>query len=326
MGKRNHNSLQYDLMGQQTLNSIQNVQTQKQYKRELKKFATFCRSELHINSLTKLESYGFKKAIQGYSSLLEREGYSAATIHTRVAAPCKTLSVDMRDIEKPTRKAIDITRSRILSKNSQGKNDLSNPKYERLVTFQSVVGIRREELKNLRGNNLVYDESGKLCVEVKRGKGGKYQLQRISEKDVWIVEKYFDGTEQKVFKSEELNNKIDLHKIRGENAQAKYLEYQRQCATVEGRNQLTKELINRYITFRGQRANESREEYEKRVLDFSRETVGIYHLRGDTRKLAIANGKSTSYDRLPLMAVSVFHLSHWRLNVAISHYMLRTDI
>ena len=40
------------------------------------------------------------------------------------------------------------------------------------------VGIRRHEYRALRCENFVVDESGYPCVEVRKGKGGKYQLQR----------------------------------------------------------------------------------------------------------------------------------------------------
>lgn len=45
------------------------------------------------------------------------------------------------------------------------------------------VGLRRAELKRLTDADLVTDESGELCVRVKRGKGGKMQLQRILPQD-----------------------------------------------------------------------------------------------------------------------------------------------
>lgn len=39
-------------------------------------------------------------------------------------------------------------------------------------------------------------------------------------------------------------------------------------------------------------------------------------------KPAIRKGLLTEYNRLALMAVSVFHLSHWRLDVTVSNYLL----
>ena len=53
-----------------------------------------------------------------------------------------------------------------------------------------------------------------------------------------------------------------------------------------------------------------------------RDISGIYRVRGENKKLAIRKGLPTEYNRLALMAVSVFHLSHWRLDVTVSNYLL----
>ena len=48
----------------------------------------------------------------------------------------------------------------------------------------------------------------------------------------------------------------------------------------------------------------------------------MYRLRGRNRELAIAAGFPTEYDRLALMAVSIYHLSHWRNDVSVANYIL----
>lgn len=56
---------------------------------------------------------------------------------------------------------------------------------------------------------------------------------------------------------------------------------------------------------------------------FSQELAdGQYHLRGANRRVAIERGHPTAYDRLALACVSVFHLSHFRNEVTVKHYML----
>lgn len=47
-----------------------------------------------------------------------------------------------------------------------------------------------------------------------------------------------------------------------------------------------------------------------------------YKLRGNNYQKAIEQGKEMEYNRLALMAVSVFHLSHWRLDVTVTNYMI----
>ncbi len=95
-------------------------------------------------------------------------------------------------------------------------------KYNRLVTFQKAVGIRRAELARLTATDLTTDESGYLCVYVAKGKGGKRQLQRLLPEDEGTVIEIFQNAdpEQKLFSKEEMQNKIDLHGLRREHATA----------------------------------------------------------------------------------------------------------
>lgn len=52
-------------------------------------------------------------------------------------------------------------------------------------------------------------------------------------------------------------------------------------------------------------------------------TDSPYLLRGENREKAIRLGLPTEYNRLALMAVSVFHLSHWRLDVTVTNYLIQ---
>ena len=45
-------------------------------------------------------------------------------------------------------------------------------------------------------------------------------------------------------------------------------------------------------------------------------------IRGNSRRLAIDHGLPVKYDRLAVMAVSIFHLSHWRCDVTVANYLL----
>ena len=47
-----------------------------------------------------------------------------------------------------------------------------------------------------------------------------------------------------------------------------------------------------------------------------------YILHGNNRKLAKKHGLPVAYDRLALLAVSIFHLSHWRHDVTVANYLL----
>lgn len=305
-----------------------------------KNFSAFCRKE-GIRSTEKLLEAPLT-ALQAYSDFLQNEGYSPATIHSRLAGPCRALGVKMGLIEKPRRGADSITRSRDVDRPGRDRDaaDRANPQFSRLVEFQKAVGLRRAEIGRLRGRDLCLDESGQLSIFVGRGKGGKVQFQRILPVDVEAVRKIFESVEpdQPVFDRRELSNHIDLHGLRAEAARRAYNYYSdRLQADPDFRRTLIRQLVARYRKIHGltglrpdQRTPEavqgiSEASSHKKAMDWIRAILrvgdGAYRLRGEVLEKAKAAGRPVVYDRLALLAVSVFHLSHWRLDVTVVNYL-----
>lgn len=247
--------------------------------------------------------------IQDYADWLVEQGLSASTVHTYLAGICRVFEVPMDKVQKPKRVTAQNTRSRG-KREVDDRRDAAREISPRLYDFACVVGVRRAEYAHLKGNDLVHDESGYPCVRVKRGKGGKFQLQRILPGDEVFVRSYFNGSESLVFTRDELNNKIDLHHLRAVLAQRAYQYYYgRLCREPEYRLQLEKEIKARWRQYNRRRWKQ-------------REFEGLYKLRGTNRQLAQKLGKPTEYDRLAVLATSVFHLSHWRCDVTVSNYLL----
>lgn len=298
------------------LKGIMDNQTVTAYKKDCKLFAAFCKGQ-GVKRPDQLEGRE-KELLQAYEKELEASGYSASTIHRRLAAPCKGIGVSMSEIEKPKRTSGKITRSRNEKANRQGKREIESEKYNRLVTFQRAVGIRRAELSRLTGADIVIDEMGYLCVYVAKGKGGKTQLQRILPEDEKTVLEIFQAAdpEQKLFSKEEMQNKIDLHGLRREHAQRAYKYYaDRLKNEPEYKYELRKELAARYKEFH--RPGDSNKRFLHDIMNEE-----PYKLRGENRQKAIEQDKQTEYNRLALMMVSVFHLSHWRLDVTVTNYLI----
>lgn len=304
------------IMLAEALKGITDNQTITAYKKDCKLFAAFCK-EQGVKRPDQLQGKE-KELLQRYEKELEASGYSASTIHRRLAAPCKATGISMSEIEKPKRTAGKITRSRNPDANKQGRIEATEARYNRLIRFQNAVGIRRAELSRLTGADLVIDEMGYLCVYVERGKGGKTQLQRILPEDEKTVLEIFQAAdpEQKLFSKEEMQNKIDLHGIRREHAQKAYKYYaDRLKNEPEYKYQCQQELMARYDE--RHKPGASRQRF---IADITNEQP--YKLRGENRQKAIEQGKKTKYDRLALMMVSVFYLSHWRLDVTITNYLI----
>lgn len=341
MGKQRE-SLQHWLQGR-TFDSGQavNANTLRAYTAANKGFAAFCRSEGIRTPSDLLEAP--RETLQGYCDALQAAGYSPATIHGRLAAPCQALGVPMGDIDAPKRSAAAITRSREVDRPGRDRDaaDRANPRNARLVAFQQAAGLRRSEIGRLQGRDLVRDESGKWCVCVERGKGGKPQMQRILPADIDTVRAIFDGIQpdQPVFTRGELSNHIDLHSIRASAARRAYDFYaDRLQADPAARSTLIRQLTDRFCRLHGltKLSPEDRrpEALQQRPDSATRDQAvrwvktmlspggGEYVLRGAVAEKARAAGRPLVYDRLALLATSVYHLSHWRLDVTITNYLV----
>lgn len=322
---RNGDSLAYIMksaaLGTKSRNSNQNISdrdTVHSYKASINRFCSWAKE----NGLTKEQVLANpKEHLQAYTDHLIEKGLSKSTIHTYIAAPCKALHIPMQHISKPQRSIDDITRSRG-NRNPQGQREALNSRFERLVQFQEVVGLRRAELKALRGEDLRVKD-GKMYIIVKQGKGGKEQWQRILPKDTEIVQRTFNGIkkEECVFSPEEMNNKIDLHGMRAEHARECYDYYSARIKEDPAyREQLRRELKDYYREHHNPNSELDLKGYVSFCRDMQK-NEGMYQMRGESRKLAEEHERLTDYDRVALMAVSTLHLAHWRLNVTVINYL-----
>ena len=313
MGKE---SIQHMLCSR-ALTGITDNHTITVYKRDCKNFASYCRQ----NGVKTPEQLSKQKIdmLQKYEDSLENAGYKPATVHRYLSAPCKALDVNMRQIEKPHRTADMIARGRDTGFNIQGQREITQERFKRLVCFQGAVGLRRAELAKIRGRDFRIDESGYCCVYVHNGKGGKDQLQRILPSDVVMIKKFFSEvkSDQKVFTAKEMNNKINLHGLRAEQARKAYLYYQKRLESEPNyKYTCRKELALRYRTMH----TANRVTNQRFLRDITNDAP--YVLRGKNREKAVAQGKPVIYNRLAMMMVSVFHLSHWRLDVTSVNYLV----
>lgn len=256
--------------------------------------------------------------------------YSAATISTYTKAVCHGLGVDYKTVNAdglcPKRTADRITKGTGRgegTENAQGRAEAESPRFAQFVLLSQVTGARRSELEKIRGRDLVRDESGYLCVLIESGKGGKTQKQRILPEDEKVVQLLFEGVKPKdfVLSREEIRNKIDVHYLRALKAQKAYGYYLEQIRN-GGADRLRSELLARWQAdhIKGKEAQDRKalEVFQKTMHDNT-----PYKLRGANKKVALEHGRPVEYNRLALLAVSVFHLSHWRLDVSSVNYLSR---
>ena len=306
-------SLQYRLCTE-ALRDVTTDRTAVSYKRSIKQFVAWERANPPAHAQDPAER------VQRWERALERAGASPSTIHTKLAPVCKGFKISMRDVKHPRRTADRITRGRRPDVNQQGRAELENSRFSDSVTLARASGLRRAELGKVASADYVRDESGYPCLRV-RGKGGKLQLQRIlpaHQKEVEELAKYrFDFFDESVpmLGADEMGSHVNYHSIRADVAREAYAYYAERLRTEpEYREQLRRELVARYDAYHRAGAGE-----RQRFIESS---CGVYKLRGANAEKARAAGRPVEYDRTALLAVSVFHLSHWRLDVTVTNYMV----
>jgi hypothetical protein len=269
-----------------------------------------------------------RESVVQWSEHLKTSGISQSTIHTMVAGCCCGLGIPSNGIVKHGT-AMDKTKS--LGRSERAQAALKKESNSDIIHFQTMVGGRRAALSRLTGKDFGYDRSGNACVIFRRDKGGKDQYQIIAEDDVAAVKAYFDRCrpEERLFSR--IDHDLDLHGLRAERSRRMYQYYQSGlCATPQGREQLRQQLWARFTDpeigckawllakAKGDKARMRKLEYRFR----QQMADGTYYLRGANRQAAIERGRPVAYDRLALLAVSVFSLSHWRLDVVSKFYII----
>lgn len=299
----------------ENMKSLRYDKTREQYIRNFKQFVKFCRKKYDCKTLADCQQY-----IQVYTDYLLKDlHHTPATAHTYLAALCKVYGLKMADFDKAIRHSADTVRGRKRPKSHEKKRDLDDPCWKYLCDFQRAVGIRRNELLHLTGNDFVYDESGKPCIRVKRGKGGKMQLQRFNEKYTEQIKAYFVGVEpdERIFPPELFrNNQLNLHHLRAESAKEfYYTELAKLNADPKYAETILAEIKARWNLY-------NLTDNGKPKIFNEANVTGYYYLRGKNRKFASEHGIPIKFNKLVLMYTSITKLAHWRNNVCISHYII----
>lgn len=292
------------------LNKYQNNLTKQQYLKNFKRFVSFCRENYACKSLGECKQY-----IQNYSNFLQEKQLTASTIHTYIAAVCVLTQTNMSEIQKPIRHTAEYKRGR---KNESviKSRDLDDLRWAHLVEFQKKVGLRRAEIEKITGKDFAKDESGNWCVRVK-GKGGKLQLQLVENEDVDFIKSYFEDKkdDEKIFEKEEFNNNLNLHYLRAECAKAFYIKTLKKLREDENYEKLLIQQIKKRWNKYNLQTDGTPKTFDYKKID------GYYYLRGKNRRVAKEMGGCIKYNKLAVLATSIFKLSHWRLDVTINSYL-----
>lgn len=285
--------------------AIHSKRTRDIYRAAVRQFCRWLIDVKHCDPYMKMDDA--RMYIQEYLDCMGMRGLRWATIHTALAGLCKVFGCKMSNyvirVEHlaPVKGRVETELARKAEK-----------EHLLVAMFCRVVGIRRDECVKLTAKDFVY-RHGLYWVIVRQGKGGKVQYQLIPKQWAAFVESFFlcAGKNERVFKAKELKN-LPIHRYRRELAQEMYFLYLEILQNNPDAARIFEEMIRKTM----QRAG-----VDPRSKPDMQRLSKPYHTQGQVRQSMIDLGMPTTYDRLALMMVAVYHLAHWRVNVVVQNYM-----
>lgn len=159
-----------------------------------------------------------KKYVNEWLEMREKQGLSAYTVKLETSALMKLYSISSNEIYKSNaRYRANIQRSR--GEKVRDKH-FSEEKHKDLVRFCRATGLRRAELQQLRGTDLI-EINGEPFICVSRGaKGGRHRNIPLAFEKDFIQALMRSKGEEKVF--EKVPNGADIHSYRAEFATRLY--------------------------------------------------------------------------------------------------------
>lgn len=247
-------------------------------------------------------------------------GLSAYTVKLELSALAKLYGCKTTDfaIITPPRKRQNITRSRgdaVRDKHFSVENN------RELITFCKCTGLRRAELAQIRGTDLIV-HNGRLCLDIKRGtKGGRLRISPVigSSEEIETVKRICaEAGRNKVCPKPSDN--ADIHSYRTEYATRIYSSCKREPSEFKNERLIVykNKVIDSYTTSNGRRYVKrfshlyTTDGIRKHMLHGYRDVSSAYYCRSDL--------KGVCYDRRALFEAS-YSLGHNRETIIPSNYL-----
>jgi integrase len=205
---------------------IHSFKTRTVYQAHVVRFVRWARSIHQVKALSQLDPQAEALATEWLQAQLA-EGKSPYTLQAERAAlrlffGNRTLA---QDVAIPRRTREHITRSRGPAAHDR-HIQLAN--WQPLIRFLQATGLRRNELRTLRDQDIIRDDLeylDEVVVKVRNGKGGKARTVPVlpgREADVRAV---LSGSDPEALVFSRIPKHLDVHSYRREYAQALYQHY-----------------------------------------------------------------------------------------------------
>lgn len=291
-----------------TREHIYSQNTMQTYQREVDRYADYLKEhDMHKISLEQAKDH-----VQEYLDYLRDErNLTAQSIHTTCAALSKVFHTTMWEYDKPNRSVANIERGRHTFTDKNEKEQLEKLKENPIWEANSILGMRKSELINLRAD-MIKERDNRVVIEY-IGKGGKHNTQTFydeREKAYVLSLKENKAEHERIFDKQEVNKTLNLHKAR-----------EMRCKDVYTR--ITEDIAKR--------GKEAEREYIQQIEQAFKETGKQirenlhtpYIVRGDNRQRLSEENRPLEYNRIALMIVSIQITQHFRTSVTANHYVAK---
>ena len=209
-----------------THSGIYSYRTHKTYLAKSCAFAKWAKERHRCRTLLDARRY-----VNDYLQERIDQGYAPSTQKTMASSLAKLYGCSTKDfIPTQIRHRADITRSRL----GKATTRFSESRNKEFVDFCKATGLRRHEIKNLRAENIGYDEATKkYLITNLKGKGGRIRECPILSRDA--VERMLNTPlGQKVWPKVPAN--ADIHSYRAEYCKAVYERHARPVTKIPKRD------------------------------------------------------------------------------------------
>ena len=245
---------------------------------------------------------------------------SAYTLKLELAALAKLYGCKSTDfnIKTPPRRRKNITRSR---GDAIRDKHFSIQKNQNMITFCMCTGLRRAELAQIRGTDLIVQE-GKLYLDIRKGsKGGRLRVSPVvgNDEEIALVKKLcMDAGDQQIFPHPSFN--ADIHSFRAEYAMRVYNLNKREYDAYKNERLIVYKntIYDSYFSANGKKDTGRFSWLYKndgngtKMLDGFEDIPSAYFCRCDK--------KGTVYDRKALLEASKT-LGHNRFGIVPTNYL-----
>ena len=247
-------------------------------------------------------------------------GQSPYTLKLELSSLAKLYGCSTRDFDivTPQRKRSNITRSRGTAERDKNFSEKNNAD---LITFCKCTGLRRGELSQIRGNDLIEKDGNYFFFFIKNTKGGRARVSPIigdENETKLVIELCKKSKANKIFPNPSEN--ADIHSYRGEYAARIYNLHKRHIYEFKNERLIIykNEIIKSYTSKNNRKLIRGNDDYyttidgKKTLLKGFRDVRSTYYCRKDL--------KGTAYDRKALFAASRA-LGHNRESIVADHYL-----